>query len=78
MGFTRQVENRGRSSGNPPPFLEFWRDIYAASRSFCVGVMPPCPSSNDLRPICVLCNGVSGPSAVKVKLWTCPGFVPLL
>ena len=27
-----------------------------------------CPSSNDLRPIGVLCNGVSGPSAVKVKL----------
>ena len=27
-----------------------------------------CPSSNDLRPIGVLCNGVSGPSAVKVRL----------
>ena len=27
-----------------------------------------CPSSNDLRPIGWLCNGVSGPSSVKVRL----------
>jgi hypothetical protein len=27
-----------------------------------------CPSSNDLRPLGVLCNGASGPSAVKVML----------
>jgi SNF2 family DNA or RNA helicase len=27
-----------------------------------------CPSSNDLRPLGVLCNGASGPSAVKVRL----------
>ena len=27
-----------------------------------------CPSSNALRPICGLANGVSSPSAVKVKL----------
>jgi len=27
-----------------------------------------CPSLNDLRPICGLANGVSGPSAVKVRL----------
>jgi hypothetical protein len=29
---------------------------------------PDCPPSNDLRPIGGLCNGVSGPSVVKVKL----------
>jgi hypothetical protein len=28
----------------------------------------PCPSSNDLRPIGGLCNGVSGPSGFKVRL----------
>ena len=27
-----------------------------------------CPSSNDLRPIGGLCNGVSGPSGFKVRL----------
>ena len=26
------------------------------------------PSSNHLRPLVVLCNGVSGPSAVKARL----------
>ncbi len=33
-----------------------------------VGIDLGCPSSNDLRPLGGLCNGVSGPSAGSVKL----------
>jgi len=42
--------------------------LIGEDRTERLDVVPACPSSNDLRPFGVLCNGVSGPPAVKVKL----------
>jgi transposase-like protein len=38
------------------------------SKSTVSKLCKDCPSSNDLRPVGGLCNGASGPSAVKVRL----------
>ena len=39
-----------------------------SNEDFACPISQICPSSNHLRPLCALANGVSGPSAVEVKL----------